>query len=238
MSDWFHRTDPAPGVFMTTEPLINPWFSANCYTVKGRDADLQFDFGTGLRPYRPALRLSGAPVIAVASHAHVDHVGGFHEFDQRLGHAAEAAGFATMSEPATLKHLFRDEAFGPSLIRLPHPGFRLAHWDLTPAPLTALLAEGDRIDLGNRAFTVLHLPGHSPGGIGLLDEHAGLLLSGDAVYDDDLLDDLPGASVPDYLMTMQRLLTLDCALVLAGHCGPFDGTRLHQIARAYIASRD
>lgn len=237
MPDWFQTAQPAPGVFMTTEPHVNPWFSANCYTVPGRDADLQFDFGSGLLPYRPALPLTGKPVLAVASHAHIDHVGGFHEFETRLGHAAEADGFASMSDPATLKYLFRDQVYGPSLTRLPYPGFRLADWDLTPAPLTRTLAEGDRLDLGNRAFTVLHLPGHSPGGIGLFDEHAGLLLAGDAVYDDDLLDDIPGASIPDYLLTMQRLLTLDCRLVLAGHGAAFGGTRLHEIARAYIASK-
>ena len=32
--------------------------------------------------------------MAVASHAHVDHIGGLHEFADGLGHAAKAAGFA------------------------------------------------------------------------------------------------------------------------------------------------
>jgi len=123
MSSWFTTTLAAPGVFLTTEPQVNSFFRANCYTVQGRDADLQFDFGSGLLPYRPALTLSltltGAPVIAVASHAHIDHVGGFHEFDTRLGHAAEGQGFADMNDTATLKHLFREQAFGPSLTSSP-----------------------------------------------------------------------------------------------------------------------
>ena len=242
MPDWFQTTRADPGVFCTTEPFVNSYFSANCYTVQGRDFDLQFDFGSGLRPYRPALPLSGAPVLAVASHAHIDHVGGFHEFDIRLAHAAEAEGFRCMSETATLKHLFRGEHFGPSLLRLPHPGFRLQDWDLLPAPLTGTLTgtltEGDRIDLGNRAFTVLHLPGHSPGGIGLLDEHDGLFLSGDAIYDDELLDQFPDSSIPDYLITAARLAQLDCRLVLAGHCGAMDGQRMHEVARAYVGSKD
>ncbi len=237
MSDWFTRTPADPDVFLTTEPMVNSLFRANCYSVLGLDADLQFDFGSGLLPYRPALPLSGAPVLAVASHAHIDHVGGFHEFETRMGHRAEAAGFADMNDLAILKHLFRDQTFGQSLTRPPHPAFDLRDWTLTPAPLTQTLTEGDRIDLGNRAFTVLHLPGHSPGGIALLDEHDGLLLAGDAVYDDDLLDDIPGASVPDYLNTMNRLATLDCRLVLAGHGAPFGPDRLHQIARAYIRSK-
>ena len=48
---------------------------------------------------------------------------------------------------------------------------------IAPAPLTRILDEGDVIDLGDRSFTVLHLPGHSFGCIGLYDERDGLLFS-------------------------------------------------------------
>ena len=82
MVDWFQTTEVEPGIHLTTEPWVHSFFRANCYTVRGRDADLQFDFGSGLRPYRAALPLSGVPVLAVASHAHIDHVGGFAEFDK------------------------------------------------------------------------------------------------------------------------------------------------------------
>lgn len=238
MAKWFETTEVAPGIHLTTEPLVHSFFRANCYTVLGREADLQFDFGSGLRPYRAALPLSGAPVLAVASHAHIDHIGGFAEFEVRLGHAAEAEGFATMAEPFTLKHLFRDEVFGPSLSRDPFPGFRLADWDLAPAPLTATLAEGDKIDLGTRVFTVLHLPGHSPGGIALLDEVDGLLLAGDAIYEGGLVDDIPGACVPDYLLTMARLADLDCRLVLAGHGPALDRQAMRALALGYLRSKD
>ena len=46
------------------------------------------------------------------------------------------------------------------------------------------------VDIGNRHFEVLHLPGHSPGSIGLWEEASGTLFSGDAVYDGPLLDEL------------------------------------------------
>jgi len=36
-----------------------------------------------------------------------------------------------------------------------------------PAAPTRVLGAGDVIDLGDRAFEVLYLPGHSPGSIGL-----------------------------------------------------------------------
>lgn len=237
MPDWFTTTPVAHGITLTTEPWVNDYFRANCYTVQGREADLQFDFGMGLAPLRPALPLSGRPVIAVASHGHIDHIGGFHEFDIRLGHTAEAAGFASMAESATLKHSYVSERYGPAVVHPPHHDFSLTAWELTPAPLTGTLTDGDSIDLGNRRFTVLHLPGHSPGGIALLDEADGILLAGDVIYDDSLLDDLPGSNIPDYLTSMQRLLDLDCRLILAGHGAPFDQARMRDLALAYIRSK-
>jgi glyoxylase-like metal-dependent hydrolase (beta-lactamase superfamily II) len=210
-------------------------FRAAMVTVRGRDCDLQFDFGCGIMPLRQALDLCDRPVIAVASYAHVDHIGGFHEFSDRRGHGIEAAGFAGLPGVETFAAEFRD---WPDLVSAPPaPGWLAADWTLRPAPLTATLAEGGRVDLGNRSFTVLHLPGHSPGGIGLLDEVDGLFLTGDAVYDDDILDDLPGASVPDYLATMDRLRHIDCRLAIGGHGPEMTRGRMVRIAEDYLAKR-
>jgi glyoxylase-like metal-dependent hydrolase (beta-lactamase superfamily II) len=210
-------------------------FRAAMVTVRGRDWDLQFDFGCGLAPLRPALPLAGGSVVAVASHAHVDHIGGFHEFSDRLGHASEAAGFAGLPGVETFAEEFR--GWPDLVLHPPAPGWSVADWNLLPAPLTGTLAEGDRIDLGDRQFTVLHLPGHSPGGIGLMDEGDGLLLSGDAIYDDDILDDLPGASIPDYVKTMERLRHLDCRLVIGGHGPEMTRARMVAIAEGYLRKR-
>ncbi|NJS39789.1 MAG: MBL fold metallo-hydrolase [Rhodobacteraceae bacterium] len=232
---WFQTRALEPGVFGTHEPAVAEMFRAAMVTVRGRDRDLQFDFGCGLSPLRPALPLSGGPVVAVASHAHVDHIGGFHEFSDRLGHASEAAGFSGLPGVET----FADEFRGwPDLVsHPPAPGWSVAGWHLPPAPLTGTLAEGDRIDLGERQFTVLHLAGHSPGGIGLLDEADGLFLSGDAIYDDDILDDLPGASIPDYVRTMDRLRQLDCRMVIGGHGPEMTRARMVAIAEGYLRKR-
>lgn len=232
---WFRTRALEPGLFVTLEPAVAPMFRAAMVTVHGRERDLQWDFGCGLVPLLPQLPLTGKPVIAVASHAHVDHIGGLHEFSQRLGHAAEASGFAGLPGVET----FADEFRGwPGVVTSPPvPGWTVADWQLRPAALTAALAEGDRIDLGDRSFTVLHLPGHSPGGIGLLDETDGLLLSGDAVYDDDILDALPGASVPDYVVTMDRLRQLSCRLIIGGHGPEMTRTRMVTIAEDYLRRR-
>ena len=234
MSRWFASRQVKPGVFVTLEPAVAAMFRAAMVTVLGRDRDLQFDFGCGVVPLRPALPLTTKPVIAIASHAHVDHIGGFHEFADRLGHASEATGFAGLPGIETFAAEFRD---WPKVVSPPPPGWTLHDWALRPAPLMGTIGEGDRIDLGDRSFTVLHLPGHSPGGIGLLDEMDGLFLSGDAIHDDDTLDDLPGASVAAYVATMERLRQLDCRLVIGGHGPEITRARMVEIAEAYLRRR-
>jgi glyoxylase-like metal-dependent hydrolase (beta-lactamase superfamily II) len=232
VSGWFRTRELEPGVHVTLEPAVAPMFQAAMVTVLGRDRDLQFDFGCGVQPLRPHLPLTAKPVIAVASHAHVDHIGGLNEFAERLGHPSEAAGFAGLPGVETFASEFRG---WPDVVSPPPAGWAIADWHLRPAPLTATLVEGDRIDLGDRSFTVLHLPGHSPGGIGLLDEVDGLFLSGDAIYDDDILDDLPGSSVPDYVATMERLRHLDCRLIIGGHGPEMSRARMVAVAEAYLA---
>ena len=89
---------------------------------------------------------------------------------------------------------------------------------IEPAPLTrTLLAEGDIVDLGDRQFRVLHLPGHSPDSIGLLDERDGLFFSGDAIYDDTLIDDLPDSDRAAYRATMARIIELPVRTAYGGH---------------------
>ena len=100
---------------------------------------------------------------------------------------------------------------------------------------TRRLAAGDVVDLGDRAFEVLHLPGHSPGSIGLWEAASGILFSGDAVYDGPLLDQLPGSDVAAYEQTMRRLLELPVSVVHAGHDPSFGRERLSELARGYLA---
>jgi glyoxylase-like metal-dependent hydrolase (beta-lactamase superfamily II) len=104
--------------------------------------------------------------------------------------------------------------------------------------LTWSLEEGAVIDLGDRAFEVMHLPGHSPGSIGLWDSRAGALFSGDAIYDGGLLDELPGSDIDEYVATIRRLRDLPVAVVHGGHEPSFGRQRLVELADDYLAQRD
>lgn len=232
--DWFKVETIAPGVTRIGEPFVHPYVSANMYHVVGRDVDLLIDTGMGIVPLAPVLPAKpGKPILAVATHIHLDHVGGLHEFADRAGPAAEAAHFATMPDEATFAHEFRGMA--DAVDRPPSPGWSSSAYFIEPAPLARVLEEGNRIDLGDRVFSVLHLPGHSPGCIALLDQRDGTMFSGDAIYDDELLDELPCSDKTAYRATMRRLLAeIDVSTVHGGHGPSFGRERMRQIARDYL----
>ena len=205
------------------------------FHVVGRDADLVIDFGMGLGNLRSELCIpSGKPVFTVATHIHVDHVGSFHEFESRMAHEAEAEAFNYMPDDKTLAHYFRAQQ--EVLAQIPPSGVEPETYEISPAPLTRILRESDVIDIGDARYTVLHLPGHSPGSIGLLDEKTGIFFSGDAIYEGRLVDDLPGSDRKAYRKTMALLSKLDVQVVYGGHGVEFGRDRMCEIATAYIQS--
>jgi glyoxylase-like metal-dependent hydrolase (beta-lactamase superfamily II) len=232
---WFERRPVGDGITLFFEPHVHPWFRANLWHVRGRDLDLVIDTGNGIASLRAAMAdLLDRPILAVATHGHVDHAGGHHDFAERAIHPAEASALEG-DETANLAPYLRGHA--APLTALPSDGWSLDAFTVKAAPATRLLAEGDRIDLGGRALTVLHLPGHSPGSIGLLDAQEGLLFSGDAIYDGELLDDLPHSDVAAYAATMERLMALPVRRVHGGHGPSFDRPRCRAIAEQYLAGR-
>ena len=68
------------------------------------------------------------------------------------------------------------------------------------------VAEGDRLDLGGRPLEIIHLPGHTPGSIAVLDVNARVLLSGDPIQAHGRVF-MFGAhrSLPDYVRSLERL---------------------------------
>jgi glyoxylase-like metal-dependent hydrolase (beta-lactamase superfamily II) len=70
-------------------------------------------------------------------------------------------------------------------------------------------------------FRVLHLPGHTPGSVGFYDEKAGILFSGDTLFQGNWgRTDLPGGSWDDLKRSLTRLFSLNEDItVFPGH-GP------------------
>ena len=82
------------------------------------------------------------------------------------------------------------------------------------------LSDGDKVRVGNSELEVLHVPGHSQGGIALYSPEYKFLISGDSLFQNSIgRTDLPGADHETLLNAIKtKLLTLpDETLVLPGH---------------------
>jgi glyoxylase-like metal-dependent hydrolase (beta-lactamase superfamily II) len=247
MVDWFTRAEVDSGVIRISEPHVNELLSANFWWLRGNDRDIVIDAGLGVVALREAIpgMFERDPMVLL-THAHLDHVGGASEFADRAAHPAEAELLAA-GVPASLYGTELYDKLGidaagepvPELMIdvLPGPGYDPASYRVEPMTLSRMLDDGDRIDVGGRVLTVLHLPGHTPGSIALLEERAGTLYSGDVVYDGGLIDDLPNSDVASYRRSMEFLAGLDVSVVHPGHGHSFDRTRLRQVAEAYLRSR-
>ncbi|MCI0635910.1 MAG: MBL fold metallo-hydrolase [Actinobacteria bacterium] len=248
---WFERTTVGDDVTLLIEPHAHRLLRCNIWHVRGRDRDLVIDTGLGVSSLREEIAdLLDKALVAVATHIHYDHVGGLHEFDERWMHNLEAPRMNPYREFNPLVRARIPDPVLEELARtgypieqetlidaLPHAGYDPAAFETVPATATRALTEGDAIDLGNRRFEVLHLPGHSPGSIGLWEAATGVLFSGDAVYDGPLLDNLPDSDVANYVCTMRRLRELPVSAVHAGHEASFGRERLLQLVDAYLAAR-
>ncbi len=245
---WFVVATVANGVTQVTEPHVHRLLRCNVWHVLGRDRDLVVDTSLGLTPMRHLIeRRHDRRMLAVATHVHADHVGGMHEFDDRAIHAAEAERLA---EPGSITldiSAYGDEVRRPYLDAgydvpdilidaMPMGGVEASMTRLA-APPTLVLHEGDVIDLGDRVFEVLHLPGHSVGSIGLWEQATGVFFSGDAVYDGPLLDELEGCDIEAYIATMRRLRQLPVEVVHGGHEQSFGRDRLVQLCDQYLSTR-
>jgi glyoxylase-like metal-dependent hydrolase (beta-lactamase superfamily II) len=243
---WFEHRTVDDGVVLITEPNVDPFLRANLFLVRGRDRDLLVDSGLGLASLREGVaELFERPVVAVATHRHFDHTGGLHEFDEVVVHrddadaVTNAEGFASLRiEDYPPEELSGYEAPPSLLTALPRDGFDVASYAVTPVTPTRVVDEGDVVDMGDRRFEVLHLPGHTPGEIGLWEAETRTLFSGDCVYESGvLLDDLPESDIPAYVRSMVRLRDLPLRIVHGGHDDSFGRERLLELIDEYERTR-
>jgi glyoxylase-like metal-dependent hydrolase (beta-lactamase superfamily II) len=223
------------GVTHIHEPFVGDFFRCNIWHVAGRQRELLIDTGVGVVSLSDQLGwLRRDRVLAVATHSHFDHIGGHYEFPNRACHRLEAE---VLAHPTRANTLVERYATLRIFERLPHRGYEESTYAVAAAAPTLLLEHGDVVDLGDRQFEIVHVPGHSPGSIALWEKETAILFSGDAIYDGQLIDEGPGTDVGQYLDTMRRLRELPVSVVHGGHGPSFGRKRFHELIDAYISSR-
>ena len=236
---------------VVTEPHVHSFLRCNIWHLSGPDRDLVVDAGLGVHSLRAGVpQLFERDPALFLTHAHLDHVGGAHEFDVSYAHAAERAdtpAAGTLRRDELVESLGLEpspfvEAMPDLMVdAVPTAGYDVNAYAVLPPRACTPVADGDTFDLGDRTLTALHLPGHSPGSIALFEPDEGVLFSGDVVYDldpgDELLDAINGAVVSDYIDSLDRIADLPVTIVYPGHGEPFGRERLLTLIGDYIDSR-
>lgn len=141
----------------------------------------------------------------VNTHLHLDHCFGYNYVRNKYG--VKVAAHAD------------DAPLGASLQRQAAQ-FGMMWPDNTPVSIDVPLKDGDKITLGAYTFTVLHVPGHSPGGIALYCPEGKLAIVGDSIFRGAIgRTDLPGGNHATLIASLKnKILTMpDDTNLLPGH---------------------
>lgn len=235
--DWFDVTELGRGVTAISEPHHRQHVIS--YLLRGRDRALLFDTGMGIGDIAALVcSLTPLPVVAVVSHSHFDHSGGLGGFEVRGAYGGC---------PETLEVLRRGRPAGTMAKRLPavlpsppYPaGMSPESYATPPAAPNLLLFDRDAVDLGDRRLKVLHVPGHSPDSIVLLDPARQQAFTGDFVYGGVLYAQLPDSDPTAYLASLRRaaaLLARGFDRLLCGHNEPVQPPGMVALAADALAS--
>ena len=94
--------------------------------------------------------------------------------------------------------------------------------EVEPLTVDRDLVDGDTIPLGDETIQVLHVPGHSPGGLAFYLPKSALLISGDTIFNGSVgRTDLWGGDMAQLLNSIrEKIYTLPEETVIASGHGP------------------
>ncbi len=153
------------------------------------------------------VRRNGLAVTHVINtHLHIDHAIG-DKF------AAEAFGAPVIAH--------RDDEFLGTRLQQQAAQFGIAE-RVDNVSISSYLTDGEKIKIGEGELEVLHVPGHSPGGVALYDREGGYVIAGDSLFAGSVgRTDLPGGDMEQLLTAVRdKLLTLPPETVVYPGHGP------------------
>lgn len=156
----------------------------------------------------------------INTHLHIDHAVGNRFVSDRYGIEAEAH---PADEPLLQRIAEQAASFG-------------IKEKVHPTEIGRPLKEGDKITIGSGTLEVIHVPGHSPGGIALYDKADGVLFSGDSLFAGSIgRTDLPGGNYEQLVRGIKtKLLSLPPdTVVYPGH-GPATTIAREQTANPFL----
>jgi len=172
----------------TIERLVVGPLATNCYVMKSGEELAVIDPGGDAELILERVKeLGGTVKYVIDTHGHIDHIAANRE-------VIEATGAELLIHELDAGLLAHPDRNLSSLM-----GMRIT----SPSP-SRLLKEGDKVIVGEEEMTVLHTPGHTPGGICLLaPDYA---FTGDTLFVDSIgRVDFPGGSEEQMQASLSRL---------------------------------
>ena len=197
IDDWYAVEVIDPQTFAINEPKSSQYNTS--YLIVGDTKAIMFDAGSGQRPAgsrtmrEVAAHYAGKkPITLILSHFHYDHI-------------ADAAIFdgVTLIDRPDIRANISDQVFTIT----PWESVDMAWRSLK---VTALISDGEVIDLGGRSLTLLNLPGHTTESVVLFDTDRNQVFAGDFVYRHlgGIIAFATGADLVAYKANSARLLQL------------------------------
>jgi len=195
--------------------IVRDWLNANHIVLMGRESNVLIDSGysrdKALTLARVDEVLAGQPLHwLINTHCHSDHMGG-----NAAMRAATGCGISVPRDEAPLIQAWDDRA-----LWLSYADQRCDRFSFD-----TIIAPGEIVEWGNLQWRAIAAPGHDMAALMFFCEEAGILISGDALWQRGFGIVLPG---PDRMLrlsatrsTLETIANLRIRLVIPGHGQPF-----------------
>ncbi len=212
--------------FTTLEVAIVPVtpFAQNCSIIspKASKRAVVVDPGGDVPRILEAVKKLGVTVERIwLTHGHIDHAGGAAELKQALG------GVPIEGPDLRDKFLLDD---------LPAKAREYGMLNVRTVTPDRWLSEGETLRLGELEFSILHVPGHTPGSLVFFNQANRFLLAGDTLFKGSIgRTDMPYGDPEGLVRAIQdKLLPLgDDVTFLPGH-GPHGTLGEERIGNPYV----
>lgn len=155
----------------------------------------------------------------VATHCHIDHIGGLAGLVNKYGskviaHENDRAGIEGEDNKLTAASMYGVE-YRPVKVDI------LLHEEL------------EKLRLGDIEFNFLHTPGHTPGSISVyIDTKDGRVLFGQDIHGP--FSQSWGSDLVQWRESMEKLLALNADVLCEGHAGVYRGDKIRKYIEAYL----
>jgi glyoxylase-like metal-dependent hydrolase (beta-lactamase superfamily II) len=155
----------------------------------------------------------------IATHCHIDHIGGLAPLVQRYGskviaHELDRAGIEEENSDLTAASMY---------------GI-----DYQPVKVDILIkGEAQKLQLGDVEFNFVHTPGHTPGSISpYIDTKDGRVLFGQDIHGP--FSPAWGSDLERWKKSMEMLLALNADILCEGHAGVYRGDNVGKYIEGYL----